>query len=46
MAQRDHWCLCSARTQVQSPNQHGELKDPMLLQLWLGSALIPGLGTP
>ena len=33
MAQWDRRHLCSARTQVRSPAQHIELKDPVLLQL-------------
>ena len=39
MAQWGRWCLCSARTQVQSPAQHSELKDLALLQLWCRSQL-------
>ena len=48
VAQRDQWCLCSARTQVRSPAQHGRLKDPTWpqlwrrLQLWLRSDPCPG----
>lgn len=36
VAQWNWWCLCSTRTQVQSPAQHSGLKDLALLHLWLG----------
>ena len=48
--QWDQQYLCSTRTQVWSPAQHGGLKDPVLLQLQCRGYkrsldLIPGLGT-
>ena len=33
-AQWDQQCLCSTRTQVQSPGPAQWVKDPALLQLW------------
>ena len=40
MAQRDWWCLCSARMQVPSPAWQKELKDPGLPQLQRRSQLL------
>ena len=39
MAQQELQCLCSSRTQVQSPAWHSGLKDPALQQLWHRSPL-------
>lgn len=46
MAQRFPWHLCSSWTQVQSPAQHGGLKDPVLPILNCGLDLILERGTP